>query len=161
MAIRNVRKDEDEILRKKCKSIDVISDSIKSLAKDMIETMISLEGLGLAAPQIGILKRLIVVDNESEYMVLINPVIINSEGQQLSNEGCLSLPGFSGSVVRPKKVTVEALNEDGNKIVVEGEDLLAVILCHEIDHLDGILFKDKAQDYHSIDGKPVGRRIKQ
>lgn len=161
MATRSIRKEDDEILRKKCKPIDVITSNVKSLIIDMGETMKSLDGMGLAASQIGILKRLVVIDNESEVLVLINPVIISSLGQQLSSEGCLSLPGFCGSVKRPQKVTVEALNEDGMKIIVEGEDILAVILCHEIDHLDGILFKDKAQDYHPIEGKQTSRRNRQ
>jgi len=158
MAIRTIREDGDEILRKICKPIDAITNNVKSLIADMGETMKSLDGLGLAAPQIGIIKRLIVINNESKVLALINPVIISNEGVQLSKEGCLSLPGFCGSVKRPRKVTVEALNEHGETITVEGEDLLAVILCHEIDHLNGILFKDKATNYHTIESKQTSRR---
>ncbi|MCX7711932.1 MAG: peptide deformylase [Clostridia bacterium] len=143
MAIRNIRKDGDEVLRKISKEVDVINDKVVSLLEDMADTMYKAEGVGLAAPQIGILKRLIVIDVGEGLIELINPKIVSESGEQIEVEGCLSIPGVLGEVKRPAKVTVEALNSKGEKIVVEGEELLARALCHEIDHLNGILFKDK------------------
>ena len=144
MAIREIRKDGDEVLRKKCKEVDVINDRILVLLKDMAETMYISDGVGLAAPQVGILKRVVVIDVGEELLELINPVIISESGEQTDFEGCLSIPDILGEVKRPENVVVEALNAKGEKITVEGTGLLAVALCHEIDHLDGILFKDKA-----------------
>lgn len=144
MAIRNIRTDGDEILRKKSKEVDIINDKILTLINDMTDTLRDAEGLGLAAPQVGILKRVIVLDDGNGLMQLLNPVIISESGEQEELEGCLSIPERFGEVKRPMKVVVEALNPDGEKTVIEGEGLLARILCHEIDHLNGILFKDKA-----------------
>jgi len=144
MALRNIRKNKDEVLRKVSKEVDVIDDKIKTLIKDMAETMYKADGVGLAAPQVGILKRIVVIDIGDGLIELINPKMIKAEGEQIFQEGCLSLPGIVGEVKRPKKVVVEALNINGEKITVEGEDFLAVALCHELDHLDGILFIDKA-----------------
>lgn len=143
MAIRNIRKDGDEILRKKSREVDVITDKIRVLLDDMAETMYKANGAGLAAPQVGVLKRLVVIDVGEGLIKLINPVIKSCSGQQRVVEGCLSIPGVWGEVDRPQNVTVEALNPDGEKIMIEGEGLLAQALCHEIDHLDGVLFKDK------------------
>jgi len=143
MAIRQIRPEEDEILRKKSKKVDVIDDRIIALIKDMADTMYKANGVGLAAPQIGILKRIVVIDVGEGLIELINPVIKSQSGEQIEIEGCLSIPGVFGEVKRPAEVVVEALNPKGEKITVEGKDLLAVALCHEIDHLDGILFKDK------------------
>jgi len=143
MAIRQIRTEEDEILRKKSKKVDVIDDRIIALIKDMADTMYKANGVGLAAPQIGILKRIVVIDVGEGLIELINPVIKSQSGEQIEIEGCLSIPGVFGEVKRPAEVVVEALNPKGEKITVEGKDLLAVALCHEIDHLDGILFKDK------------------
>ena len=143
MAIRIIREEGDEVLRKKSKEVDVIDDKIKTLLSDMAETMYAANGGGLAAPQVGILKRVVVIDVGEGLMELINPVIVKQEGEQTEVEGCLSIPGVAGEVKRPAKVLVEALNRDGEKIKVEGQGLLAVALCHEIDHLDGILFIDK------------------
>ncbi|MGI6669123.1 MAG: peptide deformylase [Acetivibrionales bacterium] len=143
MAIRNIRKDGDEILRKKAKEVDEITDKIRMLLDDMADTMYEANGAGLAAPQVGILKRLVVIDVGDGLIKLVNPVIKNCSGQQRVVEGCLSVPGIWGEVDRPEQVLVEALNPDGEKITLEGEGLLAQALCHEIDHLDGILFKDK------------------
>ncbi|HOQ37295.1 MAG TPA: peptide deformylase [Acetivibrio sp.] len=143
MAIRIIREEGDEVLRKKSKEVDVIDDKIKTLLSDMAETMYAANGVGLAAPQVGILKRVVVIDVGEGLMELINPVIVKQEGEQTEVEGCLSIPGVAGEVKRPAKVLVEALNRDGEKIKVEGQGLLAVALCHEIDHLDGILFIDK------------------
>jgi peptide deformylase len=144
MAIRHIRKDGDEILRKKSKVVDVVTDKIVSLVKDMGETMHKAEGVGLAAPQVGILKRIVVIDVGDGLLELINPVVISVSGEQTYIEGCLSIPGVYGEVERPETVVVEAYNTKKEKIVIEGKELLAVVLCHEIDHLDGILFKDKA-----------------
>ncbi len=151
MAIRNIRKEGDEILRIKCKPVREVNDGVRRLVEDMYETMYAADGVGLAAPQIGIVRQIVVIDDrEGGKVALINPKIMKEEGVQESCEGCLSLPGYRGTVKRPQKVTVEALDADGNEITVEGEDYLAVILCHEIDHLSGILYKDKAVVYEKI-----------
>ncbi|WML35143.1 peptide deformylase [Clostridium sp. OS1-26] len=146
MGLRNIRKYGDEILRKKSRKVEAINDRILTLIKDMEETMYEAQGVGLAAPQVGILKRIIVVDVGEGIIKLINPEIIFKEGSQLDVEGCLSVPGEQGEVERPNKVVVKALDEKGQEIIVEGEGLLARALCHEIDHLDGILFVDKTID---------------
>ena len=145
MAIRNLRYDKDEILRKRSKEIEVIDDKIKELAMDMMETMHKYEGVGLAGPQVGILKRIIVIDlyEEGTQFILINPVIVKTKGEQTCEEGCLSFPNQFGKVVRPKEIEVVALDLNGNKVRVKGKDLLAQALSHEIDHLDGKLFTDK------------------
>lgn len=143
MAIRNIRTDGDEVLRKVSREVDVINDKIIELLKDMAQTMYKAEGVGLAAPQIGILKRVVVIDVGDGLLELINPKIVEESGEQIEIEGCLSIPGVLGEIKRPAKVTVEALNSKGEKIIIEGEELLARALCHEIDHLNGVLFKDK------------------
>lgn len=144
MALREIRKDGDEVLRKRAKEVDVINDKILLLLKDMAQTMYQSDGVGLAAPQVGILKRVVVIDAGEGLVELINPVFVSQEGEQVYVEGCLSVPGVWGEVKRPAKVVVEAFNAKGEKFNIEGEGLLAVALCHEIDHLDGILFTDKA-----------------
>jgi len=144
MAIRIIRTYGDDILRKKGRVVDEINQRILLLIKDMMETMYDSKGIGLAAPQVGILKRIVVIDIGNGPMAIINPEIIEMQGSQLSNEGCLSLPGIQKNVARPEEVSVKALNEKGEDIVIEGEGLLARALCHEIDHLDGVLFIDKA-----------------
>lgn len=144
MAIRIVRKEGDEVLRKKAKPVEEINDKITVLLKDMVDTMYKYDGVGLAAPQIGVLKRIVVIDAGEKLYELINPVIVSQSGEQNYIEGCLSIPGLYGEVKRPAVVKVEALNPRGEKVVIDGEGLLAVVLCHEIDHLDGILYKDKA-----------------
>lgn len=145
MAIRNIRQGGDEILKKTSREIDVIDDKIKELANDMMETMHKFDGLGLAGVQVGILKRIIVIDLYEDGMqfVLINPVIVDKKGEQVVEEGCLSFPNKFGKVTRYKEVTVEALDLDGKKVKLVGKDLLAQALQHEIDHLDGELFIDK------------------
>jgi peptide deformylase len=146
MALRELRKLGDEILRKKSRKIECVDGKIKILLEDMVETMHHEDGVGLAAPQVGVLKRAVVIDGgEGEIIKLINPVITAVEGKQSDEEGCLSLPGRSGIVERPQKVTVKALNENGEEIIITGEDLIARAFCHEIDHLDGILFIDKVE----------------
>lgn len=146
MATRIIREEGDEILRKKSREVEVIDDKIKELIKDMIETMHKLNGVGLAAVQVGVLKRVVVIDIYEEGMppfILINPKIIKTKGTQTVEEGCLSFPNKFAKIVRPKEVIVEALNENGEKIKVHGKDLLAQALCHELDHLDGQVFIDK------------------
>jgi peptide deformylase len=155
MAIRNIRKDGDEVLRKKSREVDVINDKIQMLLKDMADTLYKADGVGLAAPQVGVLKRIVVIDVGEGLIELINPVIRSQSGQQCNAEGCLSIPGIWGEVIRPSHVVVEALDAKGNKFTIEGEGLLAVALCHEIDHLDGILFKDKAIRF--IDPEELGK----
>lgn len=143
MAIRNVRIDGDEVLRKKSKEVDVINDKVITLLKDMADTMYEANGVGLAAPQIGILKRLVVIDTGNGLFELINPRIVSQTGEQIEVEGCLSIPGVAGEVKRPAEVVAEALDPNGEKITIHADGLLAIALCHEIDHLDGILFTDK------------------
>jgi peptide deformylase len=145
MALREIRQDSDPVLRKKSRVVEKVDDRIKMLVEDMIETMYHAEGVGLAAPQVGILKRVIVLDiyDDTGVKVLINPEIIEEDGSYLDTEGCLSIPGVSGYVERPERIKVKGLNEFGKEIIVEGEGLLSRALCHEIDHLNGVLFTDK------------------
>lgn len=145
MAIRQIRLNGDEILRKKSREVDVVDEKIKELLQDMVETMHKYNGVGLAAPQVGVLKRAIVIDlyDGNEPLMLVNPRIIKTKGTQEVEEGCLSFPNQFGKVIRPEKVVMEALNENGEKIKIEGEGLLAQAIAHEIDHLEGILFIDK------------------
>lgn len=146
MALREIRHYErDEVLRKKARPVERIDDRILTLLDDMAETMYNAEGVGLAAPQVGILRRVVVIDVGEGIIELINPEIIEQEGEQVAIEGCLSIPGLSGMVKRPARVVVSALNRHGERIEIEGTDLLARALCHEIDHLDGILYVDKVE----------------
>lgn len=148
MAIRNIRTEGHPVLREISMAVPTVTDSIKNLINDMFETMYAADGVGLAAPQIGISKRIVVIDDrEGNRFALVNPVITASSGEQISDEGCLSLPGFAGKVKRPLRVKVEALNEAGEAVSFEAEERLAVIVCHELDHLDGILYKDKAVEF--------------
>ncbi|AID44546.1 peptide deformylase [Candidatus Arthromitus sp. SFB-mouse-Japan] len=145
MALRQIRVDGDEILRKISKKVDVIDDSLKSLVDDMFETMYHADGVGLAAPQIGILKRIIVIDIEVIKKVMINPEIISESTTDMQDgpEGCLSVPGIEDTVRRPKLLTVRYMNLDGEIVTEEARDLYARVICHEVDHLNGILFTDK------------------
>jgi len=143
MAIRQIRIKGDEVLRKKSRVIEKIDDRLLILIEDMIDTMYEAEGVGLAAPQVGILKRVVVIDIGEGPIVLINPEIIESRGVIVDVEGCLSIPNEQGYVERPEYVKVKALNERGENIIVEGEEFLAKAICHELDHLDGILYIDK------------------
>lgn len=144
MAIRQIRLNGDEILRKKAREVDTVDDKIRELLHDMLETMHKYNGVGLAGPQVGILKRVIVIDlyDGEEPLLLVNPKIIKSKGKQEVDEGCLSFPNEYAKIIRPKEVVVEALNENGEKVKIVAKDLLAQALSHEIDHLDGILFVD-------------------
>ena len=144
MAIRNIVKEGDPILRKICRPVTEITPRIRQLAEDMEETLYEANGVGLAAPQVGILRRMVLVEVDDVLYCLINPEIIESEGEQEDLEGCLSVPEVWGITHRPKKVTVRALDLNGEEITVTGEDLGARALCHEIDHLDGHLFTDCA-----------------
>jgi len=148
MALREIRLFDDEILRKKSKPVEVVDDKIREILNDMAETMYATEnGGGLAAPQIGILKRLVVIDMGKGLIKLVNPVIISQEGEHEVIEGCLSFPNIYGKLKRPKKVTVQALNEKGEEVILTGKGDLAKCFCHEIDHLNGNLFVDLVTEY--------------
>ncbi|EJE7233826.1 TPA: peptide deformylase [Clostridium botulinum] len=148
MSLRQIRMFDDEILRKKSKVVEIVDDKIRQILNDMADTMYNTEnGGGLAAPQVGILKRLVVIDMGQGLIKLVNPKIINEEGSQEVIEGCLSIPNTWGRLKRPKKVTIQALNEYGKKIILTGTGDLAKCFCHEIDHLEGILFTDLVTEY--------------
>lgn len=149
MAIRNIRTEGDPILRKISREVPSVTDRIKVLLDDMGETMYSADGVGLAAPQVGILRRIIVVDPHDEktgLVKLINPEIIEADGEQIGVEGCLSIPNFNATVKRPEHVKVKYMDEEGNEQIWDAHGFPAVILSHEIDHLNGILFRDKYID---------------
>ena len=146
MAIRIIREDGDEILKKKSREVEKIDEKVLELIQDMIETMHKLDGVGLAAVQVGVLKRIVVIDLYEEGMppyIFINPEIVKEKGEQTVDEGCLSFPNKFAKIVRPKEVVLRALNEKGEKIEVKAKDLLAQAICHEVDHLNGIVFVDK------------------
>ena len=146
MAIRTIREIGDPVLNKVSKEVTQVTPRIQDLIDDMFETMYEANGVGLAAPQVGILKRIVVIDTTGEDpILLINPRIVERSGEQTGNEGCLSVPGKSGIVTRPNYVKVVAQDEDLNEIEVEGEELLARALCHEIEHLDGHLYVEKVE----------------
>ncbi|MDW7670857.1 MAG: peptide deformylase [Bacillota bacterium] len=142
MAIRIIRTDDDPILRKKSRDVTDINRRVHILLDDMIETMAAADGVGLAAPQVGVLKRVIITDVGEGVIEYINPVILETEGEQCGIEGCLSLPDQSGKVMRPEKLTVSAQNREGDVFELNAEGLLARAICHEVDHLNGILFTD-------------------
>ena len=142
MAIRKIRELGDEVLTKPCKEVTKMTLRTKILINDMLDTMYEAMGVGLAAPQVGILKRIVTIDIGEGPIVLINPEILETSGEQTGEEGCLSVPGKAGLVTRPNSVKVKALNEDMEEIVLEGEELLARAFCHEIDHLDGKMYVD-------------------
>ncbi len=155
MAIRNIRVIGDSILTKRAKEVTEMTPKLKVLIQDMLDTMYDASGVGLAAPQIGILKRIVVIDVSPENdspIILINPEIIEIDGEQTGEEGCLSVPGKSGVVTRPNYAKVKALNENMEEFIVEGSELLARAFCHEIDHLNGELYVDKViGELHSND----------
>ncbi len=143
MALRNIRELGDPVLNKVCLEVKEMTDRNKQLIDDMFETMYDANGVGLAAPQVGVLKRIVVIDTTGEDpLVLINPRIVETEGEQTGYEGCLSVPGKTGTVTRPMHVKCEALDRDMNPIVVEGDELLARAICHELDHLEGHLYTE-------------------
>ena len=145
MALRNIRILGDEILKKQAKEVTEMAPKIEELIDDMFETMYDANGCGLAAPQVGIRKRIVVIDCGDQPLVLINPEILETSGEQTGQEGCLSVPGKVGIVTRPNYAKVKALDENMDEIIVEGTELLARCLCHEIDHLNGIMYVDKAE----------------
>lgn len=148
MALRKIRTLGDPVLKKVAKPVQEINEKIKELAYDMLDTMYTANGVGLAAPQIGVLKRIAVIDVSPEGnrpIVLINPEIIESSGSQTGDEGCLSVPGKAGTVTRPNEVTVRAYNLKNQEIIVKGTELLARALCHELDHLDGVVYVEKVE----------------
>lgn len=145
MALRNIRKYGDDVLRKKCREVDNIDKRLLTLIDDMFDTMYEADGVGLAAPQVGILKRLFVIDIGEGPLVFINPEIIETDGSQTDQEGCLSLPGELEEVMRPNYVRARALNEKGEEFEIEAEELLARAILHEYDHLNGTLFIDRVK----------------
>ena len=148
MALRNIRTIGDPCLNKVCREVNIITDKIRILVEDMLDTMYEANGVGLAAPQIGVLKRIVVIDvseEGDEPLILINPVIIETRGSQTGEEGCLSVPERSGTVTRPQYVKIRAFDMNMEEFEMEGEDLLARAFCHEIDHLDGHLYTEKCE----------------
>ena len=145
MALRKIREEGEECLRCVCKEVVEITPHIKDLIEDLIDTMYEADGVGLAAPQVGVRKRITVVDVGEGPIVLINPVVVSSEGEQTGNEGCLSVPGKCGIVTRPMKVKVKTMTPEMTYEEIEGEGLLARAMLHEMDHLDGILYIDKVE----------------
>jgi peptide deformylase len=146
MALRNIRLEGDEILRKISKPVKKIDEKIITLLDDMAETMYAANGVGLAAPQIGVLKKVVVVDiseDKNEVIELINPEILEAEGSQINIEGCLSIPGKNGYVERPERMKLKTLDRRGNELELEVEGTLAIVFSHEIDHLNGVLYTDK------------------
>ena len=158
MALREIVKFGEDILRKKCREVTKFDDKLGQLLDDMVETLNNADGVGLAAPQVGILRRVVVVDvrDGKGVIELINPVIIEQEGNQVGNEGCLSAPGEWCEVERPMRVTVKAFDRNGNEFTVKGDGLLARALCHEVDHLEGILFTDRVKQ--AIPERAEGRK---
>ena len=151
MALRTIRTQGDSVLTKKCRPVEEMTPRIQDLIDDMIETMYDAMGVGLAAPQVGILKRIVVIDVGDGPRVLINPEILETSGEQTGEEGCLSVPGMSGQVTRPNYVKVKALDADMNEVVYEGEELLARAFCHEIDHLDGKMYTELVEgELHKV-----------
>lgn len=155
MALREIVKFGEDILRKKCRTVTAFDEKLATLLDDLTETLQSADGVGLAAPQVGLLRRAVVIDirDGKGAIELVNPEIVSESGKQLGDEGCLSAPGEWARVERPMRVTVKAFDRHGREITVNGEGLLARALCHEIDHLDGILFIDKVKP-----GIPMKRR---
>ena len=160
MALRKIICIEDELLRKKSRPVEKFDEKLHRLLDDMAETMYNANGVGLAAPQVGILRRAVVIDVGDGLVELVNPVIVESDGQQSGPEGCLSIPGRSGVVTRPNHVKVQAQDADGNAIELEAEEFFARAVCHELDHLDGVLYVDKMdreilegdEEYEPVDG---------
>ncbi len=152
MALRKIREIGDEVLRKECKEVTSMTLRTRILIEDMLDTMYEAQGVGLAAPQVGVLKKIVVIDIGEGPVVLINPEVVESDGEQVGDEGCLSVPGKAGQVTRPNHVIVKALNEEMEEITVEGTELFARALCHEIDHLGGHLYVDLVEgELHDVD----------
>lgn len=151
MAIRTIVKEGDEVLRKVCRPVEKFDQKLNDLIQDLADTMYQANGVGLAAPQVGILKRVAVVDVGDGLFEFINPRIVKSSGEQIGTEGCLSCPGVWGTVKRPNVVTVEAYDRNGERFLLTANELFARAICHELDHLDGKLFKDFVIEYVSED----------
>lgn len=145
MAIREIRVKGDDVLTKVCKEVKEMNHRNADLIEDMIDTMYEANGVGLAAPQVGVLKRIVVIDVGEGPIVMINPVILETSGSQTGEEGCLSVPGKGGQVTRPNYVKASFLNENMEACIIEGEELLARAICHELDHLDGHLYVEKVE----------------
>lgn len=168
MALRQIRTQPDDILSKKSRPVEKVDDKIKELVEDMKETMYAAEGVGIAAVQVGVLRRVLVVDlseDGTEPIVMINPEILENSGTQSEREACLSVPKLSGVVERPANITVKALNEMGEEFVMECDEFLAIVVSHEIDHLNGILYSEKAtqmqeENEEEIQKRKQERRIK-
>lgn len=151
MAIREIRTMGDDVLTKVCKEVKMMTPRTAILIEDMLDTMYEAQGVGLAAPQVGVLRRIVVIDVGDGPIILINPEILETSGEQTGDEGCLSVPGKAGCVTRPNYVKVKALNEHMEEVVYEGEELLARAFCHEIDHLDGHLYVEKVEgEIHDV-----------
>lgn len=152
MALRNIVVEGDPILRKTCRPVDKVDDRIRMILDDMIETMYDACGVGLAAPQIGMMRRMFVAEpEEGEIYCFVNPEIITVEGEQECIEGCLSVPGYQGKVMRPEKIRIKGLDYNGEEQEYEFEGFHANVMCHEFDHLEGILYKDKAEVMYRLD----------
>ncbi len=155
MALRTIRTIGDDILTKKCKEVKDMTPRMQTLVDDMFETMYETGGVGLAAPQVGVLRRIVVIDVDEHPITLVNPVITETSGEQTGSEGCLSVPGKAGEVTRPMKVTVKAFDREMNEFTLEGEELLARAICHELDHLEGKLYVDLVEgDLYDVAAEP-------
>jgi len=161
MGLKQLRLEGDDILKKIAKPVKEVTQSILQLLDDMKETLDAKEGVGIAAPQVGVLRRIAIVAHEDEYYELINPEIIESEGKQLCNEACLSVQGLCGDIERPMKVVIKATDRNGEEFTVTGEEFMASVFCHELDHLDGVLFLDKATNIRSLDDEERRERRRQ
>lgn len=150
MALRNIVTEGDEILKKKAREVSEVNDRIRLILDDMLETMREYDGVGLAAPQVGILRRMFIVELEDKVYELINPEFLEQKGSIIEEEACLSLPGMVGTVERPAFVRIKGMDRHGHSVEYEGEGLLAKAFCHEYDHLEGILFKDRAIKYWEL-----------
>ena len=151
MALRNIVIEGDPILRKRCREVDKVDDRIRMILDDMIETMRDAGGVGLAAPQIGMMRRMFVAEPQEDIVYcLINPEIIEMEGSQSTDEGCLSVPGYQGTVERPERIKIKALDWGGQEKTYEFEGWEAVVMCHEFDHLEGILYIDKSDHIYEV-----------
>ena len=151
MALRNILEDGDPILRKTCREVDQVTERTQMILDDMVETMRQAQGVGLAAPQVGIVRRMFVAEPQpGELYYFVNPQIVSKEGQQESEEGCLSVPGYMGLVDRPEKIVIKGLDREGNPQKFALEGFPAIVMCHEYDHLDGILYKDKAKEMYEL-----------
>lgn len=158
MGLRHVRQRGDDMLSKKCKVVQEITPNIVELLDDMKQTMDDKDAVGIAAPQVGVLRRICIVAYEDDYYELINPEILEEEGNQACNEACLSVAGLCGDLYRPFKVTVRAIDRNGEEFTVTVDDFLASVFCHEIDHLNGVMFTDKATNIRPIDEEERRRR---